>query len=187
MYLRNDGQPISVEFPWGSITQKPGKLYLGFFDWPKQDFFLEGLKNKVTKAYLLSDPQKKPLSLKDEYNKETDHRRLKIQLPATAPDLAISVVVLEIEGKPQVEETICQQASGNILLPGVLAKAEKDGVPGAVKFTSRGGGADWRKPDTNLSWSFKVEKPGKYKLDIVTTETENMVRPNGLAGRSLKL
>jgi len=179
--------PYQVEFPWGSITQKPGKLYLGFFDWPKQEFFLEGLKNKVTKAYLLSDQQRKSLPMQDEYNTKTDHHRLKIQLPKDAPDQAISVVVLEIEGKPQVEETICQQASGNILLPGVLAKTEKGGQTFDLKFTARGGGADWKTPDVNLSWSFKVEKPGKYKLDLVTTETGKHGSPVWIGGQVVKI
>ncbi len=42
--------------PWGRCTQKPGKLYLHVFDWPKDgELLVPGLKNKVTQAYLLAD------------------------------------------------------------------------------------------------------------------------------------
>ena len=40
---------------WGRCTQKPGKLYLHVFDWPKGELVVPGLKNKVAKAYLLAD------------------------------------------------------------------------------------------------------------------------------------
>ena len=48
---------------WGRCTQKPGKLYLHVFDWPQGELIVPGLKNTVTKAYLLADPQKKPLNV----------------------------------------------------------------------------------------------------------------------------
>ena len=51
--------PFKTEFKWGNITQKDGKLYLGIFTWPTSDFYLEGLKNKVKKVYLLADKQQK--------------------------------------------------------------------------------------------------------------------------------
>ena len=44
------------KLPWGRCTQKPGKLYLHVFDWPKDgELVVPGLKNQVTKAYLLAD------------------------------------------------------------------------------------------------------------------------------------
>lgn len=86
---------------WGRATQKPGTLFLHVFDWPKGELIVPGLKNKVAKAYLLSDPQRSPLA--------TTARPdgVAVQLPADAPDENVSVVVLEIEGKPDVD------ASGN--------------------------------------------------------------------------
>ena len=50
-----------AKLDWGRCTQKPGKLYLHVFNWPKGNLVVPGLKNKVEKAYLLSDQEQKPL------------------------------------------------------------------------------------------------------------------------------
>lgn len=179
--------PFNVEFKWGNITSKPGKLYLGFFDWPSGDFCLEGLRNKVNKVYLLSDDDKDPLPFKTSYNKKLDHNRLKIELPESVPDEAVSVVVVEIEGKADVEKSICQAADGNILLHGILAEAKKDGNPYEMNFTARGGGADWQDEDVNLTWEFKVEKAGDYKIDVVSTETGSHGNPVWQGGHKVEV
>lgn len=163
--------PYKMEFKWGNITQKPGKLYLGIFNWPTSDFYLEGLKNKVKKVYLLDDKQQKALPFEESYNSNTDHHRLKIDLPKEAPDKVVSVVVVEIEGSASVESLICQQANQTVYLPGVLGEAKKGKQPAELNFTARGGGATWHDKDISLSWNFVVEKPGMYKVDLVTTET----------------
>jgi alpha-L-fucosidase len=179
--------PYKIEFKWGNITRKPGKLYLGIFNWPNETFYLEGLKNKVKKVYLLSDKQQKALPFKTSYDKKLDHHRLKIELPKQAPDKVVSVVVIEIEGPASVETDICQQANGTILLPGISGIAEKEGNPAELKFTARGGGADWKDAAINLTWSFKVEKAGTYQIDIVTTETGSHGSPVWQGGQSVKI
>jgi len=179
--------PFEMEFKWGNITQKPGKLYLGIFDWPTSDFYLEGLKNKVKKVYLLSDKQQKAIPFKESYNQATDHHRLKIDLPKQAPDKVISVVVVEIEGPASVETSICQQADQSILLPGISGEAKKDNKPAELKFTARGGGADWRDAKISLDWKFIVEKPGIYQVDLVTTETGSHGTPVWEGGQKIKI
>ena len=79
-------------FPWGRCTQKPGKLYLHVFDWPKGELVVPGLKNHVTKAYLLADATQTNLPVTTAANGTS------IKLPAEAPDKIASVVVLEIGG-----------------------------------------------------------------------------------------
>jgi len=179
--------PFNMEFKWGNITQKTGKLYLGIFNWPTTGFYLEGLKNKVKKVYLLADKEQKALSFKETFDKETDHHRLKIELPKQAPDKIISVVVVEIEGPASVETVICQQSDKSILLPGLSAVAQKEGKPAELKFTARGGGADWRDAAISLTWSFKVEKTGTYFIDIVTTETGSHGTPVWQGGQKVKI
>ena len=46
--------PFPYEPSWGTATAKPGKLYLHVFDWPKGELVVYGLRNKITKAYLLA-------------------------------------------------------------------------------------------------------------------------------------
>jgi alpha-L-fucosidase len=79
------------QLPWGRCTQKPGKLYLHVFNWPKGELFVPGLKNRVTKAYLLADAAQQVLPV------TTSANGTSIKLPAEAPDKIASVVVLEIE------------------------------------------------------------------------------------------
>lgn len=179
--------PFNVEFKWGNITQKPGKLYLGIFDWPSSDFFLEGLKNKVKKVYLLSDSNKNPLPFKSMYNNKLKHNRLKIDLPVDAPDNAVSVVVLEIEGRAEVENEIFQHIDGDIVLHGALAEVKKNGKPYKLEFTARGGGAEWKDENIKLTWNFKVEAPGKYKIALITTETGSHGNPLWQGGHKVKI
>jgi len=179
--------PFKLEFKWGNITQKPGKLYLGIFNWPVADFYLEGLTNKVKKAYLLADKDQKALPFKESYDKTTDHHRLKIELPKNAPDKIVSVVVLEIEGPARVETSICQQADGSILLPGISGVAIRDGKPAELKFTARGGGADWRDATVSLKWNFRIGVAGTYQLDMVTTETGSHGTPVWQGGQKVEI
>ena len=179
--------PYEVQFNWGNITRKPGKLYLGIINWPQKDFYLEGLKNKVKKVYLLSDKEQKSIPFEATYNKELNHNRLKINLPTQAPDKVLSVVVVEIEGEPVVEKEICQQADGNITLPGLISQITKNNVPASLKFTARGGGAEWLDPAISLTWNFKVEKPGTYNIDLVTTETGGAGAHTWQGGHEVKI
>ena len=68
-------------------TTKPGKLFITLFQWPGTTFELSGVKDKVAKAYFLSD-RTKPVSFSQEAGK------LVVQLPPQAPDAVASVLCL---------------------------------------------------------------------------------------------
>jgi alpha-L-fucosidase len=70
-------------------TTKPNRLYIHLFKWPAGSFELPPTQEKVTKAYLLADPHKKALAIKQ------NSRNWSIALPQTAPDMMDSVLVLE--------------------------------------------------------------------------------------------
>jgi alpha-L-fucosidase len=164
--------PFEVEFPWGNLTQKPGKLYAGIFNWPTGDFYLEGLENKVTKVYLLSDPHHKAIPYEEIYEAPFKHHILKIKLPKQAPDKMLSVLVIEIKGKTSVEKELIQDTKGLITLFGGRANIQRSGKPYNLEFTSNGGGANnWKDTAINLSWKFIVKKAGTYNVDIISTET----------------
>jgi alpha-L-fucosidase len=88
---------------WGRCTQKPVKggtrLYLHVFDWPPDGrLVLPGIFNAPRKAFLLADPEKKNLFLKRVED------AIVITLPGGAPDPDDSVVVLDIEGLPDIND-----------------------------------------------------------------------------------
>ncbi len=82
--------------PWGRSTKKPGKLYLHVFTW-QNDLPLPGLKNKVTRAYLLADKNRAGVVAVQEAGQTT------IRLPGGPTDPIATVVVVEIEGPPHVQ------------------------------------------------------------------------------------
>jgi alpha-L-fucosidase len=171
------------KLPWGRCTQKPGKLYLHVFDWPKarisssiafgnpkpqevvveppKGLFVPGLENTVTKAYLLADENRTPLDV------ATDTDGVTIKLPPTAPDKIASVVVLEIGGKPDVAPyTVMQAADGSVSLG-----AEDAVIHGRTARCQSSNGHDnigyWSDKNDWVSWYVRVKTPGKFNLEIV--------------------
>ncbi len=180
--------PFITEFPWGNVTRKDNKLYLGIYNWPATDFYLEGLRNKINKVYLLADESKKAIPFEQTYNMELDHHRVRINLPKNAPDKVVSVVVLEVDGEPQVEKTISQQFDGKIYLPGPTAEITKNNETYKLNFMTRGGGANgFNDPSINLTWNFMVEKPGTYQVDIISSETGSHGSPQWEGDHIIKI
>jgi alpha-L-fucosidase len=80
---------------WGCATRKGDKLYLHVFKWPQDGKLRVPLKNQAKFASLLAKPAGK-------LTVTAESQRLIIDLPAQAPDPVDSVVVLQIEGEPDV-------------------------------------------------------------------------------------
>lgn len=80
----------------GRCTQKPGKLYLHIFAWPKDSKIRVAVSNKINRAYMLSDKTKQAL------NVISDDKGCVITLPSTCPDPVDAVLVVELEGTPVV-------------------------------------------------------------------------------------
>jgi len=71
-------------------TTKPGKLYFHIFKWPADKFQLNGVKQKITNAYLLAARVNKlPFTQTGE--------TIAVQLPAQPPDPIAAVLCLEHE------------------------------------------------------------------------------------------
>ena len=79
--------------PWGRCTQKPGKLYLHVFDWPKGELVVPEVKNRVAKAYLLADTAQTALPV------TVTATGVTVKTPLQAPDKIASVIVLELDGQ----------------------------------------------------------------------------------------
>jgi len=83
------GNRVFVASKQWRCTTKPGKLFIHLFEWPVGSFELPPIQEKVTKAYLLADPQKKGLAVRQ------NGQKWSIALPQAAPDKMDSVLVLE--------------------------------------------------------------------------------------------
>jgi alpha-L-fucosidase len=89
-----DMSPFKEKHSWGLCTAREGKLYLHVFDRPKDGVLkVQGLTNKVTKAYVLTSKKKCKFEQTDE--------QISVILPDTQTDSLDTVVVLKIQGKPE--------------------------------------------------------------------------------------
>jgi len=90
---RNGSPKFVAAWDW-RCTTKPGKVYIHLFKWPSGKFEVNGLKNKVTRAYLLADAAHTALEVK-----QTD-QTVSVSLPQNAPDPIASVLCLDVVGIP---------------------------------------------------------------------------------------
>ena len=146
---------------FGRCTQKPGKLYLEVFNWPEDGNLVVPIGNKVSKAYLLTARSK------DLKVAATDGGA-QISVPAAAPDPIASVVVVEINGQPQVIETTTvfrQDASGAIK----LLAADADIKGSTAQLEARGGQPNigfWSNRRDYVQWPVQVERPGTFDVEL---------------------
>jgi len=124
---------------WGRCTQKGDKLYLHIFDWPKDGKISIQLLNKISKAYLLSDPKKMLVIEKSKTNNT-------ITLVGDAPDKIASVVVVELNGAPKV---LPLPAAGKT----ATASSEKEGTSAKNLFDGNPKNSWQPKPDDQEKWA----------------------------------
>ena len=162
--------PFISEPAWGEVTVKPGKMFLQVFDWPKDGKLkLYGLRNKVIKASLLAN--NKELLFIQKEDKALDHQELIINVPARAPDSAVSVVELDIEGNADVNNQIEQQPNGTIILNGIQADIHKSSDSSQIKIDDTGI-IDWLNPESWADWEFVVTKPGTFEVSLGSFEVK---------------
>jgi alpha-L-fucosidase len=152
---------------WGKITTKKTKtgtkIYLHIFNWPlNKQIYLTGIKSKPDKIYLLPDKQKAPLDF-THYDVFT-----KIQLPEIQPDLYVSVIVLEYNNEPDIENNLVGKTvdGGFSMTPQnqnpfdetvIINKKEREGT--VPEYTVV-------KEKKLLHWRIYIDEPGEKTVDI---------------------
>ena len=121
---------------------------------------MPGLKNKVTKAYLLADPEQKPLAV------NTTDKGVSVEVPENAPSPIASVVVLEIEGQPDIvqQPMMTQAADGTISLP--ASEADIHGNAQYEKNENRDNIGYWSDKNAWVSWDFILKTPGRFEVEV---------------------
>ncbi len=126
------------ELEWGRCTQKTLKngdtrLYLHVFDWPENGkLVVHGIFNQAKQAYLLVDETKKSLPV----SRLED--ALVIEVPKIAPDTINSVIVLDIEGKPDVSIPPNIEAENDIFINSLEVKISSDRENVEIHYTTDG-------------------------------------------------
>ena len=153
--------PFPYEIPWGYCTRKGNNLYLHVFDWPDDGKIeLQGLNNKIKTVYMLADKEKGLAT-------ETRNELTQIFLPETPSDNINSVVVLEIEGEPDIDPVvITQKASEPVTLDYLTATT----FGNAVKRFNRKGEEErfhiskMQSPGDYIEWYVDFNTTGNYSI-----------------------
>ena len=137
------------------------RLYLHLFDWPKsKKIQFDNLLNAVLKAQVLNDHSHLKLHQENEITT--------IVLPQNAPDEIASVIMLDIVGAPQIEESSypTQKPDREIIL-----KASDGIIRGKTLRVENGTNLGWWS-DVNdtVFFPFLIKRPGEVKHTGGTVE-----------------
>ena len=154
--------------PWGDATVKGKRLFLSVFEWPASGkLFVPGLKTEIASARLLSGSDSEPVG----FSRQDGWTVL--VLPARAPEKLVSVIELELAGKPVADSTWGIDPN-----QGTEISTEFATVEGAEKSEKRWMEkfGEWKgtihvhgwKPDETSSavWNVDVLEPGDYNVDL---------------------
>jgi alpha-L-fucosidase len=159
--------PYPYDVSWGVLTSKPSRLYLHVFDWRRKELVMYGLTSKVERASLLATGSALRFTQKDD--PKAGYTALTLSLPDAAPDPNDSVIVLEIAGKLTVDPSLEQQPDGVITLPPLLGTMHKSEGSG-IRLDSRGVTERWTNAADWIDWSYKVNHPGEFEVEMVTSQ-----------------
>jgi alpha-L-fucosidase len=150
---------------FGRVTRKGNVLYVHVFDWPgDRRVVLPGLKTKVLQARVMGTD--------GDAGKVTTSREggdVVLHVPVEAPDEIASVLVVELQGLPEVEPVEIEPGDdGSLLLPAGYADIHaKHGQ--RAKPDSEGGRifvGNWSNPNDVPTWEFTLPAAGKYRVEV---------------------
>jgi len=175
--------PFTRQLPWGRCTQKKSggvtTLYLHVFQWPADGkLTVPGLKNKAKSAFVLVTREKVAAVHTD--------RGLVLSLPAQAPDVLSSTVVLRLEGAPDIDAvSIFQDAHGTVTL-----RASDAALHGGTLKYQFGNGDDdigfWTDPSDWADWEFKLNQVGKFTVTAEAAARGSGAFEVSVAGQTLR-
>jgi alpha-L-fucosidase len=190
---------VKDQHDWGKITCKQledGKtrLYLHVYNWPLEHRLpVTGINEKPSKAWLLADADRKDLPF--------SHQGVitVVDLPEEAPDPLVSVVVLEYDSYPSIEDgLIAQSVYGGYALNPVKATEQKGNtsispparrgtVPAHIKVDQKSS-YSWRiyvdramTLNADVSYAFQGEEAkGTLSLKSQAGKLKSNFKPTGL-------
>jgi len=165
--------PFPTDPDWGRVTRKGRTLYLLIKKWPEGELRLPGLRNDVRAASVLGKPDAK-------VETKRDGDFTVVSLPTEAPDEHVSVVALELDGDPDVEQMVIQDGESAIALPVHLAE-----ISGGAKARNDGSTEAWHDSESSATWTFRVKTPGEYEVVAVTRA--NRKRPEAFGNHELQV
>jgi alpha-L-fucosidase len=164
------GGPYQRRLPWGGVTKQDlagnrVRLYLHVFDWPEDGrLVVPRVANTPIAAFLLADPSRKSLAVTQEATPW--EKAIRIEVGPKATSAHDSVVVLDIEGQPEVSPFhVNPTADGTLEL--LARDAELNGQ--TIRYDKQPGRESvghWTQVKDWISWPVVIPKSGKYQVEI---------------------
>ncbi|MDP4645886.1 MAG: alpha-L-fucosidase [Akkermansiaceae bacterium] len=170
-----DASPWGHALPWGDATVKNNTVFLSVFEWPgSKGLYLPGLKTKIKSAKLLGSDAAITFEEKDGW--------VKLSLPCDAPEKLVSVIELEMDGKPEADHTFGLDPNVTTRIEATFATASEKGVKKSSKRWMEKFG-EWKHVDQFSNWQeggaavFEVNvlEPGDYQVDLKYAGEERLV------------
>ncbi|WP_424312849.1 alpha-L-fucosidase [Haloferula sp.] len=177
-----DASPWEHALPWGDVTVKNNTLFLSVSKWPASgELYLPGLKTDIKSARLLMGTDSETL----DYRVENGWTCFTV--PAAAPDKLISVIQVDLEGKPEADpcfgvdpDTTTEILSEFAVVKGASKKSRKWMEKfGEWKHCTQI--SDWE-TDGAATWEVNILKPGNYQVDLTYAGEPRLVWRVGIQG-----
>jgi alpha-L-fucosidase len=150
--------PLPVQ-GWGESTRKGGMLYLHVFNWPEDgSLVLGGLRSHIRKAWLLADPERKPLQ-----TTRLNACDWQIDVSVQAPDPVNSVVAVEVDGEPEVNPARLIGRTEATVLKAFDAEVSQ-GIGYGDGKKDNDYIRDWSSIHQLVKWRVRLEHRGMFKL-----------------------
>ncbi len=148
--------PFLCDPAWGRLTTKGDTLYLLVKEWPHAAITLYGVKNKAVSARILGKADAT-------VGIQQAGDMISLSVPSTAPEETVSVIALQVEGRPEVEPLVIQEGVAAIRLPVVLGE-----LMGEITRPHGRVIAGWNDTAPHVAWKVRIKTPGEYDVVVIT-------------------
>ncbi|MGA1606666.1 MAG: alpha-L-fucosidase [Planctomycetota bacterium] len=152
--------------PWGAATTKEDRLFLHVYDWSEdRTLQVPGLRNDIEAAWLLHDEAKRPVPF------TRDARGVTFDLSGRLPCEHATVLALQLDGAPVVDERVYPADDGSLTVSAQDARIEGKSL--RVEQSRSPGEADWQ--DNLGYWSNTTDTArfgplalpaGRYRIEL---------------------
>jgi alpha-L-fucosidase len=155
--------PLPVQ-AWGESTRRGNTLYLHVLSWPRKGRILVGgLKSAVKRAYLLAEPGRRGTLVA----RRAGQLDLLVQGPARAPHPVNTVIALELEGEPVVDQRRLLSSE----VPLDTLRAFDGGLQGGLTFGA-GKAQDahilnWSRLTDSVRWPVRLREAASFEVAVL--------------------
>lgn len=155
-------------FHWGTITKKPGRLFIHVHDPKIGKLKIPGIDVDIINAELIQKDANIPVDF------QTGNNSLTLEWPPSLNNDAVTVISLEVVEGYKPDRTPRQYEDGRIefncwgmKIHGDKARPHYDGFGDRLRIL------DWTDTDEYITAEFIVENPGIYKVELIYSASQS--------------